>query len=138
MSRLNALATVGLGVILLGLGIYSLRGVVVSRGWATTDGLVVKSDTVPGRRGALRADVRYTYSVAGRSFTGTRIGEVFFADGEELVSRYPVGARIRVYYDPGDPGSSLLQRTGLYRGLLAAGAGLIMIVYYSMAARARR
>lgn len=137
MSRLNALATVGLGAILLGLGVYSLRGALVSRGWATTEGVVIHSGTTVGRRGALRADVRYTYSVAGQSFTGTRKAEVFFADGEEQVRRYPVREHVRVYYDPHDAGSSLLQLPGLYRGLLAAGAGLAMIIYYSRLARAR-
>ncbi|MCU4155602.1 DUF3592 domain-containing protein [Carboxylicivirga sp. A043] len=59
-------------------------------------------------------DIRYTYTVSGKDYTGKQIS---LMDGstsvqssvKKKVKAYPVGASVEVYYDPELPASSVLQ-----------------------------
>lgn len=61
----------------------------------------------------------YRYAVAGRAYVGKRFD--FFADttafrrhvAEAIIAERPVGAKVPVYYDPRDPGRSVLLRQPL-------------------------
>jgi len=62
------------------------------------------------------ADVRYDYSVGGRSFSGTTISFVFPQEEwgkkcfpQRVVDRYPVGKTVRVYYHPSNPKLAVLE-----------------------------
>ncbi|WP_425442910.1 DUF3592 domain-containing protein [Solemya velesiana gill symbiont] len=61
-----------------------------------------------------RADIRYEYSVAGTSYSGTdvtieRIWTQDKAVAKSTLQRYPIGARVTVYYDPSTPRRSVLE-----------------------------
>ncbi len=67
--------------------------------------------------------IRYRYDVADRRYTGTAITPGYRysrdeAEQQELLSRYPVGKRVAVYYNPENPSEAYLQY-GLPRLLIA-------------------
>lgn len=57
--------------------------------------------------------VRYTYTVAGQTFDGHRIGRVAYSTdqgaAQAILDRYPVGRRVEVLYDPRDPTTAYLE-----------------------------
>jgi hypothetical protein len=83
--------------------------------YATTTGVVTRS-TVRVSRGdsstSYAPELRYTYEVGGRKFTGTRDRFDFYDRGKDeadvLVAAHPVGARVTIYFDPANPAESLL------------------------------
>lgn len=53
----------------------------------------------------------YTYEVDGKPMSSKRVsfevfGEKF--DAERVVARYPAGTRVKVFYNPEDPGRAVL------------------------------
>jgi hypothetical protein len=57
--------------------------------------------------------VQYSYEVKGERYEGNRItpGLQWGGTGaEKVIDRYPVGARVTVYYDPKNPSEALLER----------------------------
>jgi hypothetical protein len=65
-------------------------------------------------RSSLIADIRYDYSVEGTDYRGEQLRPLpmlhMKSEGtpEEIVSRYPVGLSVSVYYDPADPRAAVL------------------------------
>lgn len=60
-------------------------------------------------------EIAYVYAVDGRPFTGTSVDPPGFESAgsgdAELVAQFPVGARVRAYYDPSDPSVAALRTT---------------------------
>jgi hypothetical protein len=116
------------GVIFLVLGIGAFIGMQLAQShsdhvaqWPSVDGKIVTSEiaTVTGRfkygiRTSVVADVGYVYSVNGQTFQGEhlRLLPMLHMKGEgtpeEIVTRYPVGRSVEVFYDPADPTASVL------------------------------
>ncbi len=83
------------------------------------------------------ADVRYEYEVGGRSYTSQRIALANVASSdrsaaEGLVARYAEGEVVEVSFDPDNPASAVLERSG--GGLLVAPMLFAGIVAFGMAA----
>jgi hypothetical protein len=91
--------------------------------WPTTSGTVVRSDSSffvndPSTgKGWLRANLEYSYNVGGRDYHGTHYDHDgpygnFVPFNEErvadLLSLYPVGRQVTVYYKPEDPSVAVL------------------------------
>jgi hypothetical protein len=57
--------------------------------------------------------VRYTYTVAGRTYPGTNIGRVAYttdkSSAQAILDRYPPGRRVEVIHDPSDPATAYLE-----------------------------
>lgn len=130
------------GLLLVGVGGWTLLGSLPTTSWPSTSGVVEESRVqAVGRNGPDEARVSYRYAVAGRAYTGARIGYVLpssDAGARTLASRYSPGTEVRVYYDPGDPARAVLRPGGAGRGLLVllAGAGLLAVWRHALA-RAR-
>jgi hypothetical protein len=85
-----------------------------SLNWPTSKGIVLESyvQEVHGRGTRYLPTVFYTYEVDGKPFTSGGIwirefsGELEWA--RPTAARFPVGAAVKVYYDAGDVGHSLL------------------------------
>jgi len=102
-------------------GIFLLIDVFIARGlieaarsewFATTPGVVTKSDIKRGGRGSVRFEVEYTYTVNGQQFTGTKydmqphfVGNAYFYAARDA---HPVGTPVTVHYDPNDPATAYL------------------------------
>lgn len=97
-----------------------------SREWPTTEGLISSThithstDRQPAKgdhrlRHEYEVRVQYSYSVDGVSYTGNRLRIRPSHHSTEQQARrelaeYPAGQRVRVYYDPKEPGRSLLKQ----------------------------
>ena len=133
-------------------GIY-LWMVCATRHWLQADGKVITSRVVSRKlreHGATNTDVantplvEYEYRVNDRSFRGSRImigGGQSEVELEYVLGRYPLGAKVVVYYNPADPNQAVLERdipAYRLRGcgitlLLPFGVPLVAILIYNYA-----
>ena len=111
----------------------------VHSGWLTASGHVEASDLRNDQkdsyllemlqRGALVAEVAYSYAVGGSYFSGHN--DVVFRDETEAwnyISRYRKGDSVCVYYDPRNPEHSAIEQgTIRYGSYLAAGIGFVLL-----------
>ncbi len=85
------------------------------------------------------AVVEYEFEAGGKARTGSRIsiGETMGEEVQAAMKRYPVGAKVTVYYDPADPENCVLERdapvsagcmTAIATGLVCA--GLCVAVFF--------
>ncbi len=88
--------------------------------WPVTRGTILSSSIQVLRTGTSRREVplvRYSYQVGLQMYQGSRIradDEVHDASSggraREVLTRYPVGSSVQVFYDPADPARSALER----------------------------
>ena len=122
-------------MVLLGFGIiyygdHLVKQSVASSLWPTTIGKVVvsrversvwdkSSPSIGSRRSTEKeerfsADVQYEYLALGGRYTGSNIHFIMPLhetpqEVRPLLDRYPVGSRAKVYFNPNDPGESVLE-----------------------------
>jgi hypothetical protein len=86
--------------------------------FSSTDGRIVSSSTytsTPKRKTYYHYSIEYEFTVNGKNY---RSGEITFDNNYSLeqkfaqayISKYPVGKKVSVYYDPRDPSFSVLER----------------------------
>jgi hypothetical protein len=132
------LAVIGVLALVAGGRLISIS--VKGRGWPVTSGHVIEKSVGPSSTtGASRAGhyfeprVKYTYTVAGKNYIGTRIRSVTAAydksHAERIVNDMPES--VRVHYNPRDPGDAYLQPSSV---ALAAVALLIGVVCLAIGA----
>lgn len=92
-----------------------------SKKWPTSHGTVTASalERLPDKKWRYRAAVQYAYRAGGKNYQASR---VFWGGNEgrekhmaSVIETYPVGAKVRVFYDPNDPAEAVLnpiQNTG--------------------------
>lgn len=142
----------GLGILLIGIpGAYHItnhysRTAHATTRWPSTKGVIVISEVkAPPRRSSSSSKanrthvprVSYRYTVNGREYVDNRptIGHVKGKGAsEKFVARFPVGARVTVYYNPDDPSRAVLVRgmggrNPFWVGIpLVAVMGLILVI----------
>lgn len=124
-SRNGLLLTLGLAVMLIGLGFCWLlaRGYLAAKrydSWIPTPATVVsawiKTVPQPGSEPPRHEfQVRYTYSAGGASQAGTRLKEIpgntrQRSKVEKLQRRFAVGSQVTCFVDPNDPAMAILIR----------------------------
>jgi amino acid transporter len=90
---------------------------VATASWPTADGTVTVSREAARRgRGGAGWELEYTYTVAGRDYTGRRYAHdpmpVQARDVERAIAAHPPGSAVAVSYDPADPAEAVI-RPGL-------------------------
>ena len=127
-------------VLNLVIGCYNYWKHRVHSGWLATPGRVEASDLRNDQkdsyllemlqRGALVAEVAYSYPVGGSYFSGHY--DVVFKDEAQAwtyLDRYRKGDPVCVYYDPQNPEHSAIEQgTIRYGGYLAAGFGFLLLI----------
>ena len=99
--------------------------------WETREGTITKADvqthvtttTEQGKPDSKTTTIKlaFDYSVSGQRFEGSSLNVAELVSGSQvgtgskirlrrLLETYPVGAKVSVYYDPGDPGKAVLER----------------------------
>jgi len=88
--------------------------------WPVTRGTILSSTIQVLRTGTARHEVpivRYSYQVGREVYQGSRIragGDTRTGEegnrAREVLTRYPVGTSVHVFYDPADPTRSALER----------------------------
>ena len=87
--------------------------------------------------------VRYSYQVGGQTLQGSRIApgmEVGGSGAGKVISRYPLGAQVMVFYNPQNPSDTVLEKKApaqfwlwfiliLFDCILC---GVVPVVYFAM------
>jgi len=110
-------ASVLSGSALLAAGGRALVRAVRSKSWPSVEGSIASSAIIKDQysnshaKHWLRAAIRYSYCVRGRSYAGQRIRflDQGTNDAETVVARYPAGKAVRIYYSPADASLSVLE-----------------------------
>ncbi len=100
-----------IGIYMLILGRRSMQGGTASLTWPKTPGRILTSQVKRGVKGSARADITYSYSVAGQSHTGSRVNFSFGSNLNEssrLVNANPANSDVTVFYNPADPAEAVL------------------------------
>ncbi len=139
-SFILTLVSLCLGSILTGSRLYYLQDHLEQK-WLSVEGEVVSSEVIGDR--AFHPDIRYRYCVSNQEYLGsTDLNTPPFGGkrnrletAESIVGDFPVGKKIKVYYDPENPSISMLRigiKYGIYiqlaAGILLLNAGLFGIM----------
>ena len=129
-------------LILIGCQVYGLwrarQQTAASRAWPAADGEIIacelerRSIEDDSADESFAAAVRYRYQVSGQNFEGDAISVggpnvTARALAEKIADRYPVGRRLRVFFDPRNPASAVLEK-GVNANLAAIIVFLIVFV----------
>ncbi len=113
--------------------------------WPSVEGKITSSyvsvhdSSMPSddvRRKSYRASIKYTYVVDRTTYKGSTISFAPFGrHARKTVNKYRRGARVRVYYDPDDPETAVLEAgtTTATLVLLGGAAGfLVFVILFSI------
>lgn len=151
MPNAIAIVAVFFGSIFVVFDGHSIAKSTAAQRWPTTAGVVLKSQVLwadysagrPGTHQVQRAEVRFRYEVNGKpfesenlSFVSGQIGGVRRFYPPEFAGKYPVGASIRVSYNPADPSDAAVDTSYRDFGFLRLAGGIVLLVggvYYLFA-----
>ena len=112
-----------------------------TKDWPTTQGKIIVSEIRPGKDdGSSRPLVRFQYGLRGTIYRSEQYrqntaGEPMKkAAAEELIKKYPVGAPVRVYYDPENPVMAVLEQGDPTLGYLVCSAAVVLLGVVSVVA----
>ncbi len=126
-----------IGLVAVGIGIWTLAKSIRSENWPVTDGVIqsaeMKSHEESEGGTTHSAEVTYTYQVAGTSYTGDKVSIGQMSSSSEyaqgILNRYPAGKRVSVHYLPGDPSDAVLE-TGIHGGTwISLGVGTAFTLF---------
>ena len=136
-----------IGVIFLVIGLVAIKRAKTAQSWPSIAGTVVRSEVV--RHESTDEDgststtyepvVQYDYSVMGQPFTGKRIAfgsnRYNYKKAAEVTARYPMGGRVKVFYNPDKPKDAVLETVAaggklfvILGGILLAATVVVMII----------
>ena len=124
----------GLGGV--GAGVWNLYRGLRCESWPTADGVVdrAKMKFHSSSKGGVTysADVSYHYQTAGTYHTGARLAFGTMSSSasyaQDILARYPVGAKVQVHYSPDDPELAVLE-TGVHGGVwIEFGVGTVFVL----------
>lgn len=133
-------ALLGFALVLGGFGVYKYNMGKESLSWPAVRGEItyarVESRKVKNGHEYLPS-VRYSYAVSGRTYAGDRINvsAVYLktqSRANEALRKYPVGGEVPVYYNPADPGKSLLE-TGVKMNIYVMLGAAAFCLFLAMA-----
>jgi hypothetical protein len=127
-------AVIFVALILVGSGVWRLRGEIATRTWPVAEGTITEARVVGER--AIHPEIDYIYSVNGREYSGvSSLRTPGFGNkrsrletAELLVDQYQVGMPISVHYDPARPNISTLKIGITYSSTLETALGTILIL----------
>jgi len=88
-----------------------------SASWPSTDGIVKTAEMgsqSDSHGTTYAAELKYDYQVDGKALTGNKIRTVKVSsssgsDARKDLNKYPVGAKVKVFYSPTDPADCVLE-----------------------------
>ncbi|MDP3875678.1 MAG: DUF3592 domain-containing protein [Methylobacter sp.] len=118
-----------LGAFLVLFGLVLRRMNAKAASWPSTEGEITRSDVVVDPHdGGSSAEIKYSYVVDGDNFSS---GQFSFgvrdnspAKEQLLAEVFPVGRKVSVYYDPGNPSIAVVETrpSSGWTAIVAAGA----------------
>lgn len=132
----------GIGAFLVYKGFQGRKKAEASQNWPSTAGQITDARVSHSTRTDSDGDttttytphVEYVYQVGGQEYRGKNITFGFTqgygspGKAQEALARYPVGSQVSVYYDPSQPGESVLERKagGFTLSLIIGGIFLVI------------
>jgi hypothetical protein len=114
-----------------------LQNARASASWPTSPGMITRSEvthsTDADGADSYQPKVTYEYlanNVEYESYT-IKFGENSYSSrgrAEDIAATYPVGRQVTVYYDPGDPGNSVLEPGVTGGSYIVLGIGVLFVV----------
>jgi uncharacterized protein (TIGR03435 family) len=122
-TRLFCLLFVVIGLVAVSVGVSMMIKSLRTEHWPVTDGVIQSAEmkSHSGSKGGTTysAEVTYTYQVAGTGYTGDKVSIGQMSSSSEyargILNRYPIGKKVSVHYQPGDPSEAVLE-TGIHGG----------------------
>jgi Protein of unknown function (DUF3592)/Protein of unknown function (DUF3738) len=122
-ARLFCSLIIVIGLVAVGIGIWTLAKSIRTEYWPVTDGIVQSADMKASSgnhsRTTYSVKVTYSYQVVGADYTGDKVAIGQMSASSEyargILNRYPVGKKVSVHYAPGDPSDAVLE-TGIHGG----------------------
>ena len=112
-----------LGIWAITLSIDHYRIIRTSISWPSVEGEVVLSQIREeigggpyGVYGTKKPEIRYEYTVDGKKYSSRKI-KFGRQPSHEIVSRYPTGQKIKVFYNPDNPNQAVLISGGSLAGV---------------------
>ena len=121
------------------LGVPMALNALVSKSWPAADGIVTVSEFTSNRDddGSVTygASIAYDYNFNDIPLTGSNVhfGQYSSGDpsyGRSIVQKYPVGMQVRVYYDPDDPSTSVLEPGAGWSSFMVGGIGALFALIW--------
>lgn len=125
------------GLVGLSIGIRNLRQGYLSLRWPSVEGLITSlgatEHCTDGETFVLIPHITYDYSVGGIAYSGSRIAfgddtSVSLGYARSVCSRYPTGKQVRVFYNPSEPSSSVLDAGPAHAAWFATFASGVFLV----------
>ncbi len=127
------LVLVLLGLIILFFGVKDWMRDRDDQNWPSAPGIVRTAKIAESMDGDKYAEIAYEYQVEGVSYSSSRISYGHFwpfgtAGAERIVSRYPQGTKVTVFYDPQDRKAATLEPgfTDRTWTAIASGVGFLL------------
>jgi len=146
-SRIFPIIFIAAGAITIFFGINGLIRAEASLDWPNTQGIVLKSSvgshTKSGTNGVrsttYHAEILYRFSVDGKIFKGDTIASGDFGSNDQaharrVVTNYPKGKSITVYYMAENPKECLLEPGLKLQAWFTPGLGLVFLLVGSLMA----
>jgi len=120
----------GLGITLA--GILMIKRARESLYWPVADGIIVEShEDTRLDKGTVHyyANIKYSFKVNGQEYiaSGITFKDLNRPIGEEL-SKYPVGRKVKVYYNPDDPVIAVLEPGASWESYQAFVLGILILI----------
>ena len=124
--------------------VYKYFEVLIAARWSSVPGTILSAKVVQRKAGGtgrdqthaeLRnfAEITYEYAVQGKRYRAARVSigeDLGNYRVEETLAKYPVGARVTVFYNPTNPGEAVLERyppEGIFSFMFSLIAGIVAI-----------
>jgi len=138
MTQLFAVILILLGAGFVVAGLVSKQRAKAASSWPNTQGVIIKSELIRhvSRSSGIQStsyipDLEYQYTVMGQVFTGKRLSfgtkNFTYEQSQEIAAKYPVGAKVPVYYNPNKSPDSILEMSPRGTGTLII-IGIVPIV----------
>lgn len=141
MSSLFTVAAALAGAALIALSLWLRARSSQCRQWPSVEGTVLESRVDDAHLEFMKPVLRYRYAVDGRSYVGFRVAFSGYGISRPAMARliqpYTAGQPVRVFYDPGNPASAVLDNRGHsdWGYWLLFGLGFCALAFYLAAFR---
>ncbi len=133
-----------IGILTSFYGVYVIQKSMQSKNWPNTEGIITNSKIEVNERTIHKAkitetktyyepNVTYDYEIEGVSYLSNKIflgqySSTSYNYASDIISKYSVGKKVTVYYDPKDPSTAILESGISLRNFIALLTGLAFIV----------
>lgn len=122
------------GLICMGFGLNIIILSWKSKNWPQADGIITASGVTSHIQDGIsyHGRVVYSYNVDGVELTGQKVAFGGYDSSEsshakEIVSRYPAGKNVTVYYRPGKPDDCILEPGIHAQAFIMAAIGMVLL-----------